>query len=49
MIVKSGGKLKVVSHTGRNLGGPYASTTLGRKQARKRLQQIEYFKHKRKG
>ena len=40
MIVKSGSGYKVVSHKGKNLGGPYKSTTL----AKKRLRQVEYFK-----
>jgi len=40
MIRKVPGGYKVVSHTGKNLGGPYKS----RAQASKRLQQVEYFK-----
>lgn len=32
----------VTSESGKNLGGPYKS----KKQANKRLQQVEYFKYK---
>jgi len=42
MIVPVKGGYKVVSESGKNLGGPYKS----REQAEKRLQQVEYFKHK---
>ncbi len=43
MIVHSKGGYRVVSeHGGKNLGGPYKT----REQAVKRLQQVEYFKHK---
>lgn len=42
MIRKTKSGYKVVSKTGKNLGGPYAS----RKTAEKRLRQVEYFKHK---
>jgi hypothetical protein len=42
MIKKSEGGYKVVSEKGKNLGGPYKS----KKAAAKRLQQVEYFKHK---
>lgn len=43
MIVKVKGGYKVVSENSKkNLGGPYKS----REQAVKRLQQVEYFKHK---
>jgi len=45
MIVKRKGGYHVVSETGKNLGGPYPS----REQARKRLRQVEYFKHKKGG
>lgn len=41
MIRKSAGGYKVVSHKGKNLGGPYKSKA----QAVKRLKQVEYFKH----
>lgn len=41
MIVKSGDKYKVKSEEGKNLGGPYDSE----EEAKKRLQQVEYFKH----
>jgi len=40
MIRKSGKGYKVVSHAGKNLGGPYKSKA----QAAKRLKQVEYFK-----
>lgn len=42
MIVKSKGGYKVKSESGKNLskGG------LSKAQAKKRLQQVEYFKHK---
>jgi hypothetical protein len=44
MIRKTKGGYKVVSHSGRNLGGPYKSKAA----ARRRLRQVEYFKrHKR--
>jgi len=43
MIVESGGKYYVKSESShKNLGGPYKS----RKEAEKRLAQVEYFKHK---
>ena len=42
MIKKVAGGYKVVSHKGKNLGGPYKS----KKQAVKRLMQVEYFKHR---
>lgn len=44
MIRKSGSTYKVVSHTGKNLGGGYKT----KKAAAKRLRQVEYFKHKRR-
>lgn len=40
MIKKTGGGYKVVSHSGKNLGGPYKN----KRAARKRLMQVEYFK-----
>jgi hypothetical protein len=40
-IAKVKGGYEVKSHTGKNLGGPYPS----KKQAAKRLGQVEYFKH----
>lgn len=43
MIRKGKGGFKVVSHSGKNLGGPYSSHA----QAVKRLMQVEYFKHMR--
>ncbi len=45
MIVKKANGYYVVSEKARkNLGGPYKT----RAEAVKRLQQVEYFKHKRK-
>jgi len=41
MIKKTKGGCKVVSHTGKNLG---KSKTM--KGCKKRLRQVEYFKHK---
>jgi hypothetical protein len=42
MIVKRKGGYKVVSSKGRNLGGPYKTL----KEAKKRLRQVEFFKHR---
>jgi len=42
MIKKVTGGYKVVSSKGKNLGGPYKT----KKEAAKRLQQVEFFKHK---
>jgi len=42
VIQKTGKGFKVVSHAGKNLGGPYKS----RAEAVKRLREVEYFKHK---
>jgi len=42
MIRKVKGGYQVVSHSGKNLGGPYKS----HKAAQKRLAQVEYFKKK---
>jgi len=42
MIRKVKGGYRVLSESGKNLGGPYPS----RKKAQKRLAQVEYFKHK---
>ena len=43
MIKKVKGGFKVVSEsTGKNLGGPYKT----KEQAEKRLEQVEYFKHR---
>jgi len=41
MIVKRKDGYYVVSEKGKNLGGPYKTIA----EARKRLQQVEYFKH----
>ena len=42
MIKKVADGYKVVSEKGKNLGGPYKS----KKQAEKRLKQVEFFKRK---
>ena len=42
MIVKVKSGYKVVSSKGRNLGGPYKTL----KEAKKRLRQVEFFKHR---
>ena len=42
MIKKVKGGYQVVSGKGRNLGGPYKSL----EEAKKRLRQIEFFKHR---
>ena len=44
MIRGKPGKWHVVSENGKNLGGPYKT----RAEAKKRLKQVEYFKHKEK-
>lgn len=44
MIVKKGSQYYVKSEKGKNLGGPYKSKA----EAKKRLKQVEYFKHKKK-
>jgi hypothetical protein len=45
MIVKVKGGYKVVSEKSRkNLGGPYKT----KKEAEKRLRQVEFFKHRKK-
>ena len=44
MIIKTSAGYKVVSESGKNLGGPYKT----RAEAERRLKQIEYFKHKKK-
>jgi hypothetical protein len=41
MIKKTADGYKVLSEKGKNLGGPYKS----KKEAEKRLKQVEYFKH----
>jgi hypothetical protein len=43
MIKKVRGGYQVVSSRGRNLGGPYKTLEL----AKKRLRQVEFFKHRR--
>jgi len=42
MIVKVSGGYRVVSSKGKNLGGPYKTL----EEARKRLRQVEFFKHR---
>ncbi len=42
MIVKVPGGYQMVSTKGKNLGGPYWMI----KEAKKRLREVEYFKHK---
>ena len=42
IVTKEKDGYHVRSHKGKNLGGPYKS----KKEANKRLQQVEYFKHK---
>jgi hypothetical protein len=42
MIKKVKDGYKVLSEKGKNLGGPYKSEA----EAKKRLKQVEYFKHK---
>jgi hypothetical protein len=41
MIRKVKGGWEVISHKGKSLGGPYSSEA----EARKRLNQVEMFKH----
>ena len=41
MIKKVAGGYKVLSEKGKNLGGPYKT----KKEAEKRLRQVEFFKH----
>ena len=46
MIKKVAGGYRVLSEkTGKNLGGPYKT----KKEAEKRLKQVEFFKHKKGG
>lgn len=42
MIKKVKGGYKVLSESGKNMGGPYKSKA----QAEKRLRQVEFFKHR---
>jgi hypothetical protein len=41
VIKKVAGGYKVLSEKGKNLGGPYKT----KKEAQKRLKQVEFFKH----
>jgi len=45
MIRKTAGGYKVLSEKGKNLGGPYKTKA----QAQKRLRQVEFFKHQKRG
>lgn len=45
MVRKIKGKWYVLSEKGKNLGGPYETED----QAKSRLREVEYFKHKKKG
>lgn len=45
MIKKVKDGYKVVSESGKNLGGPYKSIDT----AKRRLKQVEFFKHKKGG
>lgn len=42
MIRRCKGGWKVVSRKGKNLGGPYRT----KKEAKQRLREVEYFKHR---
>jgi hypothetical protein len=42
MIIKKRSGYQVVSTKGRNLGGPYKTL----EEAKKRLRQVEFFKHR---
>jgi hypothetical protein len=42
VIVKVKGGYKVLSSKGKNLGGPYKTL----EEAKKRLKQVEFFKHR---
>jgi hypothetical protein len=42
MIVKVNGGYQVLSSKGKNLGGPYRTL----EEAKKRLRQVEFFKHR---
>jgi len=42
MIRKVNGKYQVFSSKGRNMGGPYKTL----EEAKKRLRQVEFFKHR---
>jgi len=44
VIKKVNGGYQVVSSKGRNLGGPYKSLAM----AKKRLPQLEFFKHRKR-
>ncbi len=45
MIKKVSGGYRVLSEKGKNLGGPYKT----KKEAEKRLKQVEFFKHQKGG
>jgi hypothetical protein len=42
MIIKAKNGYKVLSSKGKNLGGPYKTLA----EAKKRLRQVEFFKHR---
>jgi len=42
MIKKVNGGYQVLSEKGKNMGGPYKTL----EEAKKRLRQVEYFKHR---
>lgn len=42
MVVKKKDGYHVMSESGKNMGGPYKT----KKEAEKRLREVEYFKHK---
>jgi len=44
MIIKTAKGYSVKSEKGKNLGGPYKT----REEAKKRLRQVEFFKHKKR-
>jgi hypothetical protein len=44
MIVKTEDGYRVLSSKGKNLGGPYRTL----EEARKRLRQVEFFKHRKR-
>lgn len=45
MIVKVEGGYQVLSSKGKNLGGPYRTL----EEAKRRLRQLEFFKHRKAG
>jgi len=45
VIKKVSGGYRVLSEKGKNLGGPYRT----KREAEKRLKQVEFFKHRKSG